>query len=202
MSADPHSRRPTAQLRSLHLQAGNVDSISIRSIISTLGDNSFALLLMIFALLGIALTPVPGQQTILALPMIVLAWQWVQNRRAVALPARVAAGAIPSAHFRTALMRVLPVLVWLEKYCRNRGADLLTPMLRQITRITLLLLCLTLFIPIPLTHILPDIAIIIMALGELEDDGYMMLLGLLTGVLCLCAFIVIGMLAASGLLII
>lgn len=190
--------RPTNQLRSLYRTAGRVNAVSIRAIISLLGDNSFALSLLLFALLSIALTPVPGLTTILSLPMTVLSWQWLQGRRAVVLPARIAAQTIPARHFRSALVKTLPVLVWLEKYCSKRAPELLTDNLRAITRTTLLLLCLTLLIPIPLTHIIPDIAIIIIALGELEDDGVMLMAGLLLGVLILCAFIVLGMLVMSG----
>lgn len=162
--------RPTNQLRSLYRTAGRVNAVSIRAIISLLGDNSFALSLLLFALLSIALTPVPGLTTIMSLPMTVLSWQWLQGRRAVVLPARIAAQTIPARHFRSALVKMLPVLVWLEKYCSKRAPELLTDNLRAITRTTLLLLCLTLLIPIPLTHIIPDIAIIIIALGELEDE--------------------------------
>ncbi len=191
--------KPTAQLRHINVLASSGPDISVRSIISALGENSFALLLMVFALLNIALTPVPGQSMVISVPMTILAWQWLRGRRAVTLPARMAAQTLPSDKVKSGLTRALPLLLWLEKYCQARAPELLTPTLRQMSRITLLLLCMALFIPIPLTHILPDIAILMICLGELEDDGAMLAFGTATGLLALCAFVVIGMLIVGGL---
>ena len=191
--------RPTAQLRYINVLASAGPTISIHSIIHALGERSFALLLIVLALLNIALTPVPGQSMVLSIPMTLLAWQWLSGHPAAILPERLTQRTLPSSKVKAGLARTLPLLVWLEKYCQARAPELLTPAIRQTARVTLLLLCAALFIPLPLTHILPDIAIVMICLGEVENDGAMLAFGTAAGLLALCAFVVIGMLLVGGL---
>jgi len=191
--------RPTAQLRHLYHLAGHTEAVSIRSIVSTLGNNSFALILMLFALLSTVLTPIPGQAMVQSIPMMYLSWQWFHRHRTIKLPIRIAAQTIPSHHFKAGLKKVLPILLWLEKFSRRRGKRFMAGHYRRLTRILIMILCACVALPVPLTHIPPNISLIIIALGELQDDGYMVAVGAIIGALVLLSYAGAGLLLLSHL---
>jgi hypothetical protein len=70
---------------------------------------------------------------------------------------------------------------------------------RPLTRVITLILCACVALPVPLTHIPPNVALVIIALGELQDDGYMVLVGTVLGLLVLLAYAALGLLLMGSI---
>ena len=191
--------RPTSQLRQLYRQSLQHEQVSFGTIAVALGDNCFPLLLIILALLNIGLAPIPGQSIILGPPMLVIAGQWCLGRHTLWLPALIEHRGLKASHVRLGFRSAMRWLLRLEAVCKPRATHLITPPSLILAKAVQLLLVIAIVLPIPFANIPPAIAVIMIAIGELEEDGYMLWVGIIAGLLIAGAIIMLGMLAISGI---
>lgn len=172
--------------------SGRVD---LAAIARFMGRGSIAALLIVLALPMAVPIPLPGISVIFGIPLIVVSGQLLLGRRDAWLPRALARRSLATADLALVVGRVLPRLRALERLVKPRLEWLTGDWAMLPVGAVCLLLAIVITLPIPLGHVLPGTAIVVLALGLLERDGVVVGLGLL---LSLVAMAVIA-LASAGL---
>ena len=94
------------------------------------------------------------------------------------LPALVARRSMSHGDFAVLIRRISPWLIRAEKLLRPRWHWLALPPMEYLVGGVCLLLAIVLTLPVPLGNMLPALAISVLALGVLEQDGLWVLAGL------------------------
>lgn len=152
------------------------DRISVGELLTGLGDRALGALLFIFAIPNVLPTP-PGTSSILGTPLVFLAAQLAFGR-APWLPAVVAKRSMARTDFAAVVRRIGPWLERAETLLRPRLARLAAPPMEYLVGLVCLVLAIVLVLPIPLGNVLPALAISLLALGVLAQDGLWILAGL------------------------
>jgi len=156
------------------------DEMTLGSIIDSLEERSFGLVMLLLALVAL----VPGLSTFVGVLLIVPAVQMILARHSPALPRFVSDRRLPTRQLVALIDRAIPVLRTVEKVIRPRWP---TPFeaTKRFVGAVILLLGLTMVAPIPLSHIIPSLAIMLVAVAYLEEDGVMLCVALATSLLSL-----------------
>lgn len=156
------------------------DEMTLGSVIDRLEERSFGLVMLLLALVAL----VPGLSTFVGVLLIVPAVQMILARHSPALPRFVSDRRLPTRQLVALIDRATPVLRTVEKVIRPRWP---TPFeaTKRVVGAVILLLGLTMVAPIPLSHIIPSLAIMLVAVAYLEEDGVMLCVALATSLLSL-----------------
>jgi len=192
-------RPPPARLSSLfeRLAADGEGPITIAEIRAALGDRSLATLLIFFAIFNLLPLP-PPSSAILGLPLLIVAAQMVYGSTSVWLPKRILAISLTREQFRSGMGRVVPWLVWLEKYIRPRYWPFWPKQGERIVGGMALVLAVVVTMPIPLGNWLPAFSITLLGFSLSERDGVLLGVGAAFGVISLAVItLVIGSAGAA-----
>jgi hypothetical protein len=129
--------------------------------------------------------PAPGISVMFGVPLMLISAQLIFGRKALWLPARIASRSISCDQLNVYIERAMPVLLKLERLVRPRLVHLTNGLALRGMGAMCLVLAVIIALPVPLGHLVPGIAIMVMALGLIERDGLMSLMGLLIGGLAL-----------------
>lgn len=93
------------------------------------------------------------------------------------LPHFIATRRIPTPRLARLIERTVPVLRRIERLVRPRWG---TPFeaTKRVIGFIILVLCATLFSPIPFSHVIPLLVIMLLAFAFLEEDGVILCIGL------------------------
>lgn len=163
------------------------DRIAIADLMRTLEHRAIGALLLIFALPN-ALPAIPGTSGILGLPLIYLTFQMLLGRPPW-LPNFITQQSLPREGFITLIDRVAPWLARAEKMLHARLRALTSAKAQKALGAFCLILSVVLALPIPLGNMLPALAICVVALGLLSQDGLWILAGIAIG---LCSLLLIS----------
>ena len=166
------------------------ERISIRDLVEALGDRALAALMFVFALPNVIPTP-PGTSSVLGAPLIFLTAQLALGRSPW-LPDFICDRSISFHDFRALVRRIAPWLERAERLLRPRAIRLAVPPMEYVVGLICFVLSVILALPIPFGNIPPALAICLMALGILEQDGWWIVAGLITAA--------IGVAIVSGVL--
>ncbi len=147
--------------------------VSIAWLMDQLGRRSFGLTLLVMAMIGC----VPGASTIIG---VLVAWPAVQmmlGHEQAVLPRLVARREVRVERLAQIIGRVVPWLAWLERLIRPRWPPPFHTT-KRLTGFVMLLLGLSMLSPVPFSHLLPAMIIMLMAVAYLEEDGVALLLAL------------------------
>ncbi len=137
----------------------------------------------------------------LALLLAFPAMQMILGRESPTLPRFLATRSIPTRHFARWSGRAIPWLERMEALIRPR---LRTPSqaTKRLVGFIVLLLAATLVWPIPLSHIIPTLVIVLITVAYLEEDGVLLGISLAAALvsICLSAATVWAMVSATGLI--
>lgn len=175
-------RVPTSTVLQRLLTEMRDEYVSLDWILDRLEERSYGLLLLILALIAL----VSGLSSFIAL---LLAWPAVQMillRPRPGLPRFLAARRLRTRRLVPLIGRTVPMLRRIETLIRPRWP---TPFdaTRRAVGTVVLLLAVTLVSPIPFSHVPPCLAIVLIALAYLEDDGMMLCVGLAAATVSLTA---------------
>jgi hypothetical protein len=92
---------------------------------------------------------------------------------------------LPTKHLAAVVQRSLPVLRYLEKVVHPRWHTPLEATKRLVGTIVVVLSATLVFIPIPLSNVVPALVIALISLAYLEEDGVLLSIALLAGVIVL-----------------
>ena len=179
--SDPEAKEPTA---------------SLGDVLDRLDERAFGLLLLLLAL-PCCLPFVYVLPQIVAVPMLALAGQLALGKRTPWFPEKLRQRSFVVRDFRDVLDRSEKYLGWVER--------LASPRLRAVTGhggarfvgLVLLVPIASILTPLPGTNTVPGIGVAIAALGLIERDGVLVILGLVIGFLWVALLITLGLEAAS-----
>jgi len=156
---------------------------------------------MIMLLLGLV-AMVPGVSVVAGLLLTVLGFQMMMARDAPILPRFIADRSLPAQKLSRLVDRSIPVMRTLERIVRPRWH---TPFVatKRVVGLIVLLLAATLFVPIPLSNIIPGALVMLAAFAYVEEDGILLCiaLGISLGSLAITAVEVWAILKEAGFLL-
>jgi hypothetical protein len=158
------------------------DTISVRQMVTGFGERAFGFLTLVFALICIVPLPIPGIHMILSIPLFYLSLQQAVGRHQVWLPEKILSYRISRQAFANICAKTVPWIVRLEKVSGPRLEFLTRGGFFCLFGIVIFYITAFLSIPLPLTNLVPAIAIVIMAIGLLNHDGIALLIGSVVGI--------------------
>jgi hypothetical protein len=153
---------------------------TIDALIDLIGDRGFGLLLLMLALPAALPIPAPGYATPFGLMMIPLGLQLARGKARPWLPRFVRELRVPGTLFAWSVRNGRLPLRAVELLIRPRlGRIARSPVTLWLVGLVIVMLAAMMSVPIPLTNTAPSFVIFILAAGILEEDGLVLLGGLL-----------------------
>jgi len=169
-------------LQRLHDEAPP-DHFTLGWLMGSLRKRSYGIVMLLLAIAAAA----PGVSFVAGLLLMIPAFQMILGHPAPVFPRPVAARPLPTRHLAALVQRAVPMLRHLEKIIHPRW-PILFDLTKHFIGIVILALSATLVIlPIPLSNDPPALAIALISLAYIEEDGLLLSIALLAGVLLLSA---------------
>ncbi|SOE16626.1 hypothetical protein SAMN05877838_1505 [Hoeflea halophila] len=184
--------RPHLDSREASAEAGPgaKATISLGALSDLMEERAFGLLLLVLAL-PCCLPFVYILPQLVALPMVVLAGQMATGRRAPWLPETLRKRRLPVASLLDVVTRAQRYGGWLERFAHPRFPAVTGDRATRIIGALLIVPCLSILVPLPLTNTVPGIGVALTAVGLIERDALFVVLGLLAALIWV-AILVIG----------
>ena len=163
-------------LQQLHDEAP-AGYFTLGSLLGRLQKNSFGLIMLLLAIAAAA----PGICTLAGLLLVILAFQMIAGSPAPVFPRWIAERPLPTRHLGAVVQRAIPMLRYLEKIVHPRFPTPLEATKRVVGIAVVMLSARLLLNPIPLSNIIPALAILLISLAYLEEDGLALSIGLVAG---------------------
>jgi hypothetical protein len=174
-AAEGESYLPTSVALDRLIAEAPAGGVSVDWIVDRLDERSFGLMMLVLGVFGL----VPGIATIAGLLLLFPAVQMMLGREQAVLPRFVARWHIRTARLARTLDHVRPVLQRLERTVHPRWFSQFGRTKRVVGSIVMLL-ALSILSPIPLVHIVPAAVIVLISFAFLEEDGLLLMLGMVT----------------------
>ncbi|MEW6337674.1 MAG: exopolysaccharide biosynthesis protein [Acidobacteriota bacterium] len=189
----------TATLRAIvaYLSSGTP---TFSGIVDLLHDRGHAMVALMFSIIFIVPLGVPGLSTVLG-AVVGLSGAAMLLARRPWLPMRLAARKVPAASFARLLTAAEKVLRPIERISRPRWAGLSTHPLAHRLAGGLIVVCASLLaLPLPPgTNAPPAAAIVLLAVGVLEEDGLFLVLGWVATLANLALFVSLGVIGLGAI---
>ncbi len=170
---------------------GDGPSGKLGDLIDRLDERAFGLMLLLLAL-PCCLPFVYLLPQIVALPMLALAAQRAAGRHHPWLPGQLHERRFSVAAFQKVVARSEKYLGWIERFARPRLAPVTGDKGARIVGALLLIPTASILVPLPSTNTVPGIGVAIAALGMIERDGVLVILGLLIGFCWVALLVLLG----------
>lgn len=177
----PATAPTTGQLLAAFPRIFREDTVSLRQILSVLDDRGLALVLLLVTIPQFLPLPL-GFSNVLALPIAAVTAQIALGRHTLWLPEWLMEKPIRRQRLLQGTGRVVPILRRIERFIRPRLQFVWSPVGNRIVGVVCFLISCVLVMPLPLTGWLPTLALAMIALGLLERDGLVVVLGTLVGI--------------------
>jgi hypothetical protein len=172
-------------LQRLHDEAPK-DHFTLGWLMSRMHKRSFGLIMLLLAVVAIA----PGVSIVASLLLMIPAFQMIAGQNMPAFPRRIAVRPMPTRHLAALVQRAVPVLRYLEKLIHPRWPTPFDATKRLVGAIVAVLSIAMVITPIPFSNVVPAIVIALISLAYLEEDGLLLSIALLAGVIVLAAELV------------
>jgi hypothetical protein len=168
-----------------------------------MGDRAFGALLFAFAAPNAVPFSAPGVSTILGAPLLFLALQLILGFRAPWLPRFVVRQSIRRESFARAINVLVPWIRRAERLLKPRLGMITTGPFERVIGLVCAVLALVLMLPIPFGNMPPAVAICILSLALLEEDGVATLIGFAAGAaaLFIASGVILGIVKAVSLFV-
>ena len=154
------------------------DRVSFGQMLDALGERSFGLLLMMFALPNCLPFPgVPGTSFVTGMAVLYISVQLILARDEPSLPRWLGRKSFSRRNLARFVAKTNPLLRWLEKPIRPRLSPVVAGVGERIIGGVALIHALTLALPIPMGNLPQGVALILLALALIELDGVMAIFG-------------------------
>ncbi len=154
-------------------------------------ERAFGLLILLLAL-PCALPFIYGLPQLVALPMLVLTFQMARGYKAPWLPQTLRKRRLSINALLGVLATTRKYAGWLERLAHPRFVAISSPSAQRIVGALMLVPCLSILVPLPLTNTVPGIAVGIAAVGLIQRDALFIILGLITGFLWVSLLVIGG----------
>ena len=162
-------------------------------------ERAFGLFLLILAL-PCCIPFLYGIPQVVALPLMFVSAQILMGRKTPWLPQKLAQRNVSKAGLENLSDRAGPWLRRLEALSRPRLAALSHPPFDRIVGLGLVLFSASILVPLPGTNSVPGVAVVIVAMGLLQRDGILIVLGLILGTAWIATLLIAGATLASLIL--
>jgi hypothetical protein len=166
-------------------------TISLGALSDLMEERAFGLLLLVLAL-PCCLPFVYILPQLVALPMVVLATQMAMGRRAPWLPETLRKRQLPVAGLLDVVSRAKRYGGWLERFAHPRFPSFTGDRAARVIGALLIVPCLSILFPLPLTNTVPGIGVALVAVGLIERDALFVVMGLIA------ALVWVAILAIGG----
>jgi hypothetical protein len=170
-------------------QEGSSERVSLGDLLRGIKTHALASLLILFSVPNL-LPGIPGTSAVTGLPLVILTFQLMMGRPPW-LPGFILNRSLRRSDLQAVMAKVEPPLRRLERVLRPRLSLFLSASAQRLIGAFMVLLSTLIMLPIPFANIVPALAIILMALGFLENDGLFILIGLVIGVLSILLVVVV-----------
>lgn len=164
---------------------------TLGQLIDALDERAYGVMLLLLAL-PCCLPFLYGIPQIVALPMLALSAQLAFGREAPWLPRRLAKRDFDITSMQSAVGRAERYLGWVERFSHARFRSISNGVGARIVGALLLIPCASILVPLPLTNTTPGIGVAITAVGLIERDGLLIILGLLLGLIWVFLLLFLG----------
>ena len=164
------------------------ETITVGELKDALADRAFGVLLLIFAL-PCCIPILYGIPQAMSLPLLFFAVQIAIGRHQPWLPRRLRERSFSAEGFRQMAEKAGPYLRWFESVSRPRFTWLTSGGAERVLGVFLIAFSASIAVPLPLTNTVPGIGIAIMALGFIERDGFLILVGTIIGAIWVAALV-------------
>lgn len=165
-------------------------------VLDQLHERAFGLFLLVLAL-PCCIPFLYGIPQVVSLPLMFVSVQILLGRRVPWLPARLAARTVSSADLHTLAQRAGPWLRRIEAVSRPRLSLLSRAPLDRLVGAALVVFSASIMVPLPGTNTVPGIAVVAVAMGLLQRDGILILLGGVLGTAWIATLLIAGATLAS-----
>lgn len=172
------------------------DDVSLDWILAQLHERAFGLFLLILAL-PCCIPFLYGIPQIVALPLMFVSVQILLGRRVPWLPGRLGARRVSTGGLRKLATRAGPWLRRIGAVSRPRLAALTRPPVERIVGLLLVLFSASILVPLPGTNTVPGFAVVLVAMGLLQRDGVLVILGSIIGTAWIGTLVFAGATLAS-----
>lgn len=180
------TRARISEALALILVSHTTERISVGDLLDALADHGFGLLILVPALINAIPGPhIPGFSLPFAIALVILGAQLALGWSSPWVPRRVRRWSVTSAGYARFLGRVLPTIRKVESWLRPRPSWLTDPIGTKVIGVAVILESVVLALPIPFGNGAIAYALIVLALGLMEEDSRALGLGLLFGILAL-----------------
>jgi hypothetical protein len=163
------ARVPTSTILENLARDAPTGEVTLGWIVGNLRERSFGIVMLLIGLLGL----LPGVSAFAGVLLAIPAVQMMLGRDEPVMPARIANRQFSTQRLGRLIARVIPTLRWIERAVRPRWGTPFETRKRVVGLITLLLGA-TLLVPVPFSHLLPIMAVMLLALAFLEEDGLLL----------------------------
>ncbi|MFN3210790.1 MAG: exopolysaccharide biosynthesis protein [Roseovarius sp.] len=178
------------RLDQLAARAGG-GTASLGWILEQLHERAFGLFLLILAL-PCCIPFLYGVPQVVALPLMFISVQIVTGRRVPWLPGKLAARNVTSDSLHRLSVRAGPWLRRIEAVSKPRLGVLTRRPLDRIVGLALVLFSASILVPLPGTNTVPGFAVVVVAMGLLQRDGILVLIGAVLGTAWIATLIFAG----------
>lgn len=173
--------------------------VTLMDIMEIIGSDSLMFLAIFLSLVFLVPVSIPGVSTVFGSAILLIGIARLLSRR-LWLPQRIVQRAIPAERLAPVMRRALTWFRRFEKVSRPHRLPQLTTASRVVffNALSFILAALLLMVPfgfIPFSNTLPAIAIIFLAVGMIQKDGGIILLGHLSNIVTIAYF---SLLALGG----
>ena len=183
---DPRSVIPTSVvLQRLHDEAPT-DHFTLGWLMGSLQKRSFGIIMLLLALVAIA----PGVSIVASLLLLIPAFEMIAGRSAPVFPRFIATRPLPTRHLAALVQRAVPVMRYLERVIHPRWPTPFDATKRLVGVVVAILSISLVFIPIPLSNVIPALVIALIALAYLEEDGLLLSIALLNAVIVMAVEVI------------
>ncbi len=192
----------TSQILRELLEKNPDKNFTVEKIVNSLGGTSaFGTSLLVFSIPEVLPIPIPGLSAIVVIPTGIISAQMIAGNGQLKLPKALLKRSIPRKALAASIHSILPFLEKTEKYIKPRWQWAVHPASKRFIGVFVFLLALAIALPVPGTNMPLAISIFIIALGMIENDGVLIVLGILIGIasFALLGGIIFGALSLLGI---
>ena len=174
-------------------------------LVEEIDHHGLAVILILFSLPSALPIPATGYSTVLSVPLFIIGIRMLCGYDSLWLPERLRHKAFrPEAFSRKLVHGMLRLIQFVERFSRPRLVSFVRSRgIRIALGLLLLALSCSMLLPIPGTNTAPAFGIFLIGFALLEDDGILLLFGMLCSLLALAlsgAIIILGYKTVRGLL--
>ena len=188
---DAHDETTTSQ-RLIQLgEDAPGETVTLGWVLEQMEERAFGLFLLILAL-PCCIPFLYGLPQVVALPLMLISAQILFGRKSPWLPERLAGRTVTVEGLKSLGARAEPWLRRIEALSRPRLTVLTRPPLDRMVGLALVVFSASILVPLPLTNTVPGFAVVGVAMGLLQRDGILVVLGMLLGTAWIAALLLTG----------